>query len=156
MSGIVAFSRRRLASYTVTECRYIMFWAKTSPVPEAATDFGEIAPPKVVFSESRPRLDGGPVTGAGAVVAGAVVAATGVVAAAAGALAIGRTRAAHRGNGGQKRQPGGDTCLDCDGPGHGAADDIQRKRTASHDAMSSSAARAIAVGCSVKPWGDSG
>ena len=32
-----------------------MFWAKTSPVPEAATDFGEIAPPKVVLSERRPR-----------------------------------------------------------------------------------------------------
>ena len=90
VSGIVVFNRRRLASYTVTECRYIMFWAKTSPVPEAATDLGEMAPPKVVFSERRPRSDGGPVTGAGPVVAGAVVqpgpvvATAGIVAAAAG------------------------------------------------------------------------
>jgi hypothetical protein len=37
-----------------------------------------------------------------------------------------------------------------------AANYAWRKRSASHDSMSSSAAFAIAVGCSVKPWGDSG
>lgn len=31
-----------------------------------------------------------------------------------------------------------------------------RKRSASHDSMSSRAALAIAVVCNVKPWGDSG
>jgi hypothetical protein len=37
-----------------------MFWAKTSPVSEASTDFGEMFPPMVAMSVSRRRSEGFP------------------------------------------------------------------------------------------------
>ena len=69
-SGIVAFSFMVRASYTVMVCVYIMFWAVTSPLPDAATDFGEICPVIVARRFSRPCTAGGPVA-AGAPAAGA-------------------------------------------------------------------------------------
>src|SRR4051794_10262793 len=40
-------------SYTVMVCRYIMLCAKTSPVPDATTDFGEMSPVMVRSSFRR-------------------------------------------------------------------------------------------------------
>jgi hypothetical protein len=37
-----------------------MFWAKTRPVPDASTDFGEMFPPIVSTSVSRRRSEGLP------------------------------------------------------------------------------------------------
>ena len=64
VSGMVLRSVPSL-SYTVIVCRYIMFWAKTRPRPEATTDLGEMSP--VIFW---PRLSvrsgvGGPGGGGG-------------------------------------------------------------------------------------------
>src|ERR1700730_11672945 len=43
LSGIV-FTSAPSRSYTLIVCRYIMFCANTRPVPDGATDFGEIGP----------------------------------------------------------------------------------------------------------------
>src|SRR5579871_290403 len=59
VSGMVFTSRPALL-YTVTECRYIMFCAKTRPVLEASTDLGEMGPPIVSMSVRRRSSDGGP------------------------------------------------------------------------------------------------
>src|SRR5262245_21051586 len=70
-----------------------MFWARTRPVPEAATDLGEIAPPKPARRTSRARSERGP-AGASGAVAGVVVGAGGVVGAVAAGRAAARARAA--------------------------------------------------------------
>src|SRR2546423_797780 len=44
MSELHQLVTRTTRSYTLTVCRYIMFCANTSPVPDGVTDFGEIAP----------------------------------------------------------------------------------------------------------------
>src|SRR4051812_38028155 len=52
-------TRSKWRSYTVTVCRYIMFCAKTRPVPVAITDLGEMSPPMVSAATSRPSAAAG-------------------------------------------------------------------------------------------------
>src|SRR5450755_166466 len=59
VSGIVLTNDPALL-YTVSVWVYIMFWAKTRPVFDAATDFGEMWPLIVLMIDSRRWSVGGP------------------------------------------------------------------------------------------------
>src|SRR3954467_15852864 len=52
-------TRSKWRSYTVTVCRYIMFCAKTRPVPVAITDLGEMWRRRVSAATSRPSAAAG-------------------------------------------------------------------------------------------------